>query len=102
AQKKIRKSDAVEDYKQKMLRRKLKIDRAQLVGRRSASNFNDVEHISCKPRTSFFGDDNWTTREPVMPSSTVIAPRIVWPRNKKRAGACLLVRLQRVSLDTGN
>jgi hypothetical protein len=37
-----------------------------------------------------------------MPSSTVIALRIVWPRNKKRAGACLLVRLQRVSLDTGN
>ena len=38
-----------------------------------------------------------------MPSSTVIALRMVWPRNKKRAGgASSLVRLQRVSLDTGN
>jgi hypothetical protein len=41
--KRYRKSDAVEDYKQKILRRKLKIDRTQVVGRRSASNFNDVD-----------------------------------------------------------
>src|SRR4029077_17732068 len=43
AQKEVSQKRSVEDYKQRILRRKLKIDRAPLVGRRSASNFNDVD-----------------------------------------------------------
>jgi hypothetical protein len=42
AERDLGKNAAVKDYKQKILRRKLKMDCAQLVGPWTASNFSDV------------------------------------------------------------